>query len=137
MLIAVYFFFIRSSSDQIIIETPYEEIIKDQDARYEVKEEYENDKPAERIIEKFILKINASDTSWVKLVIDNSKSEEYILIPNSTKSFEASTTIDVTLGNSGGIVLFLNDEQLDFKGVKGKVRNLRVDENGYSLKRNN
>jgi len=137
VLAAIYFLFFRGSTDQIIIETPYEEIIKDQDARYEVNEEPEISKPVQQSIEKFTLKINAADTSWVKLVIDNFKNEEYILMPNSTKSFEANSAIDITLGNSGGIILFLNDKQLDFKGVKGRVRNLTVDENGYSLKRNN
>ena len=80
--------------------------------------------------DKFVLKIDASDTSWVKIVIDGEDIREYILNPNSTKNFEASTAIDLTLGNSGGITLFLNNEKLNFSGARGRVRNLRINENG-------
>jgi transcriptional regulator with XRE-family HTH domain len=137
VIAAVYFLFLRGSSDEIIIETPYEEIIKDQTARFEEVEEPEEKVQVDENIDSFTLKINATDTSWVKLVIDNSRTLEYILNPNSTKSIEANSFIDITLGNSGGIILFLNEEPLDFKGTKGRVRNFRIDANGYSSISNN
>ena len=137
VIAAVYFLFLRGSSDEIIIETPYEEIIKDQNARFEEVEEPKEKVKVDENIDSFTLRINATDTSWVKLVIDNSRTLEYILNPNSTKSIEANSTIDITLGNSGGIILFLNEEQLDFRGAKGRVRNFKIDANGYSSISNN
>jgi cytoskeletal protein RodZ len=134
---AVYFLFLRGSTNEIIVETPYEEIIKEQNSRFEVKEEPKEKNEVQQNKDNFILRIDAKDTSWVKYIIDDSKIEEYILYPNSTKSIEANSSIDITLGNSGGISLFLNNEQLNFKGVKGRVRNLTIDANGFSSVSNN
>jgi cytoskeletal protein RodZ len=137
IIVAVYFFFIRSTSDEIIIETPYEEIIKDQESRYEVKEELKKETPAELDDEQFILRIDAADTSWIKIIVDNDAGKEYILNPRSTKNFEANSEINLTLGNSGGITLYLNEEKLNFSGTKGRVRNLKINENGILSQKNN
>ncbi|MBL1212317.1 MAG: DUF4115 domain-containing protein [Ignavibacteriae bacterium] len=137
IIVAVYFFFIRSTSDEIIIETPYEEIIKDQESRYEVKEELKKETPAELDDEQFVLRIDAADTSWIKIIVDNDAGKEYILNPRSTKNFEANSEINLTLGNSGGITLYLNEEKLNFSGTKGRVRNLKINENGILSQKNN
>ena len=137
IIVAVYFFFIRSTSDEIIIETPYEEIIKDQESRYEVKEDLKKEEPVANDEDQFVLRVDASDTSWIKIVIDNEQGKEYILNPRSTKNFEAGSLIELTLGNSGGITLYLNEEKLNFSGSKGRVRNLKINENGILSQRNN
>jgi cytoskeletal protein RodZ len=137
IITAVYFFFIRSTSDEIIIETPYEEIIKDQESLYEVKEDMKQEEPAAIDENQFVLRVDASDTSWIKIVIDEEPGREYILNPKSTKNFEARSLIELTLGNSGGITLYLNEEKLNFSGAKGRVRNIKINENGILSQRNN
>ena len=42
--------------------------------------------------------------------------------PNSQKNIVAGNNYKITIGNSGGIELNLNNKPLNFEGKKGKVK---------------
>ena len=81
LFIIIYFAFLKKSSNQLVIEKPYKEILNEQKQRYEKPiKKPEKQLPA---IEKNInLKIAATDTSWIKISIDNDSTNEFILYPD-------------------------------------------------------
>jgi cytoskeletal protein RodZ len=135
IIAALVYFFVFSKSDQIIVEeTPIEEVIEQGNQRY-IEEE-----PAEQIIsdstmipvssDSLYLTFYAKETSWVFLVLDNSRTQEFTLSPNSKFSVTALREFKATIGNSGGVTLQLNNQPVDFTGRVGSVRHFKLDKTG-------
>jgi transcriptional regulator with XRE-family HTH domain len=61
-----------------------------------------------------------SDSTWLHLVIDNSKSQEQILMPHSRMRWKAKKNFLFSLGNAGGISFILNGKDLGHLGQRGK-----------------
>jgi cytoskeletal protein RodZ len=130
VLVAIsYFIFIKDPAPEIITEKPFKEIMEEQKLRYEELEK-KNVPQLVTSADSLTLKITASDTSWINVLIDQEKEEEFILIPNMSKSLFAKNNFKLLIGNSGGIKLFLNDEPLELQGRTGSVRNIKVDADG-------
>ena len=135
LMAITYFLFFQNENNEIIVEPKIEEILdKRKDVedtpRFEVKED--SKKVAKEIskVDSLSLKINALDTAWFRIIIDKHKNDEFILNPNRTKILVAESEINLLLGNAGGIELFLNGKNLNFKGKKGEIRNISIDANG-------
>ncbi|MFC2133521.1 helix-turn-helix domain-containing protein [Bacteroidota bacterium] len=128
--IIIYFVFIKESKHEIVAERPYEEQIQEKSEQLEDEPYIEQTAPPAGI-DSLSLTITASDTSWVRVVIDEFIIEEFILLPSINRTLKAETDFDILVGNSGGIDLFLNGESLNFIGTSGGVRNIIVDKNGY------
>lgn len=129
IFVIVYFTFIRESKPEIINERPYEEVVQQQAQKSEV--EAHKKTVHETTLDSLTLTIAASDTSWIRVVLDDAKAEEFILLPGLSKQLKAGIDFNLLIGNSGGIELYLNEKSLDFKGKAGGVRNIVVDKNGY------
>jgi len=130
-IISIYFLFIKESSTEIIKEQPYEEIVAEQNQRYE--ETAEANKEVDRTItaaDSLTLRITTSDTSWVRVLADGSITTEFILLPNIQKVIKAEYDFELLIGNASGIKLFLNEKELEFVGLKRQVRNVIIDKNG-------
>lgn len=130
-IISIYFLFVKESSTEIIKEQPYEEIVAEQNQRYE--ETAEANKEVDRSItaaDSLILRITTADTSWVRVLADGSITTEFILLPNIQKIIKAEYEFELLIGNASGIKLFLNEKELEFVGLKRQVRNLIIDKNG-------
>ena len=82
--------------------------------------------------DSLVLSINANDTSWIKVSIDERSSEEFILLPNSQKIIKAKTNYKITFGNSGAIKMQLNNKPLTFSGRSKAVLNVLIDKDGVS-----
>ncbi|MBE0551091.1 MAG: DUF4115 domain-containing protein [Ignavibacterium sp.] len=132
---ALVYFFVFNKSDKIIVEeTPIEEVIEQGNQRY-IEEE-----PAEQIIgdstmvpvssDSLYLTFYAKETSWVFVVLDNNRTQEFTLSPNSKFSVTASREFKATIGNSGGVTLQLNNQSVDFTGRVGSVRHFKLDKTG-------
>jgi len=80
-----------------------------------------NNKP-----EKLILKITAIEETWMKIIIDDQKPNEYYLKPGDQIELEATLGYNLFIGNAGGIRLLLNSESIDVKGKSGQVINLKI-----------
>ncbi len=83
--------------------------------------------------DSLVLGISASDTVWIQVKIDDSKIEEVYLRNGDTKKFKAKNDFKLLVGNAGGVVLYLNENELPFTGVKGSVKRLKVDKEGVKL----
>jgi transcriptional regulator with XRE-family HTH domain len=129
--ILVYFLFLRPSNEIIVPEKPIEEVIKENKQRY-----IENEKPDTTVNNSIVrsdslnLTIQANDTSWVKIILDDSTEDEFILFPKSQKTILAENNYKITFGNSGSVVLTLNNKSLNFAGKKGSVKYVYIDKNG-------
>lgn len=135
VIAALIYFFVFNKSDKIIVEeTPIEDVIEQSNQRY-VEEE-----PADQIVsdstvipvssDSLYLTFLAKDTSWVFVVLDNNRTQEFTLYPNSRFSIAASIEFKATVGNSGGVTLQLNNQAVDFTGRAGSVRHFKLDKSG-------
>ena len=131
ILIAVYFLLINNDSQEIITETPVQEILKEQKKdRFTIKEPDQKTKPVQPQSDQFKLLISSIDTVWIRARVDD-EDQEFMLMPQNRKEIEASQEITLLIGNSGGVELFLNDKKLDFQGESGRVRNVKITSDGF------
>ena len=127
-IIIIVFFVVRSNfTPEIVKENSYQEILEERNQRYEVVEENEN---KTQIVDSLELRITAIDTSWIRVIIDESNEQEFILYPNRQKNLKAANEFNLLTGNAGGIEMFLNESRLEFEDPKGSVRNYKIDRNG-------
>ena len=106
------------------------------------------EQPKERFVEKEIIdqpdvnstpipetisvKVTASDTTWMRVLIDDTNTQEFMLYPNGAKDLTGKDNMKFLLGNSGGVQFWLNGENLNFQGKQGVIRNIKIDKNGLS-----
>jgi cytoskeletal protein RodZ len=135
IIAALLYFFVFNKSDKIIVEeTPIDEVIE------QGKQRYVEEEPAEQMIndstivpvssDSLYLTFYAKETSWVFVVLDNNRTQEFTLSPNSKFSVTAMREFKATVGNSGGVTLQLNNRSVDFTGQSGSVRHFKLDKTG-------
>ena len=129
LMIFIYFVFIRDSAPEIITEKPYNEIIQEQKQRFEVKNDLQSSKITS-LTDSLTLRIMTTDTSWFRITTDNQIENEFILYPNRVKTLRTQLSFTLLIGNSGGVLLFLDDAQLPLTGKKGEVKYVQVDAGG-------
>ncbi len=135
IIAALLYFFIFSKSDKIIVEeTPIEEVIEQSSQRY-IEEETDEQITSDSTIatvssDSLYLTFYAKETSWVFVVLDNNRTQEFTLNPNSKFSVAASREFKATVGNSGGVTLQLDNKDVDFTGRVGSVRHFKLDKTG-------
>jgi cytoskeletal protein RodZ len=128
----VYFAFIKGSSDIIVSEKPYDQVQKDNEERFTT----ETQKPvvADSIFvaksDSLSLVLKSNDASWIKILIDGTKTEEFTLSPNSYKEVKALNNYRMTIGNAGAIQIKLNNRPLNFFGNKNEVKYVSIDSTG-------
>jgi transcriptional regulator with XRE-family HTH domain len=131
--VIIYFALSNRSSTIVVEEVPYEKILEETRTRYEVKEEKKDSLAvlvsADSISLQFI-NTDSVDSAWVMVIHDDSFKEDFLLYPGSSKSVRAKDNLKFTLGNSGVILLKLDNQQLDFEGRKGSVRHFEVNRKG-------
>jgi len=131
LFLAVYFLFINKSTD-IVIEKPYSEVVNESEERYIENEP--NKPPADQSAKSDSLRllISANDSCWVKVLIDNSKEEEFKLYYHNRILLSAASNFKITFGNSYKVQLLLNDRPLSFD-AKTKVTNVYIDGKGLNI----
>lgn len=130
ILLLVYLFFYQDSEKIIIAERPIEDVIQDSKPRY-VEETAET--PDEGFVlssDSLLLKFYSTDTSWIYVIIDNSRTEEFTLSPNTEHIVSAGNSFKATVGNSGAVKLSLNNSPVEFSGRKGSVRYFSLNREG-------
>jgi hypothetical protein len=126
----IFYLVMFSGDEEIIIpEKSWEEVVGD------TKEEYDQEEPIAAMIEtsssdSITLTIRSSDTSWMRMRIDDIKTEEFILFPNSQKSMKASGNYKIFFGNARGVQLDLNGKQLVFNPKNINVLRVQIDNSG-------
>jgi transcriptional regulator with XRE-family HTH domain len=137
LVIFIYLFFIKGSSNEIITERPSNTTLPEGKQRYEI-----NETPANKGFSKehfysnkdsLTLLIKSIDTSWIGYKVDNRPSgRDFILYPNGQKRIKAARNFELTIGNSKSIELFLNERPLNFEGGYKEVKLIKIDSTGLS-----
>jgi len=126
----IYFLFIDTGEKIIVAEKPIEDVIQQNQRYIEDDQANAGSNLGIGVSDSLVLTINANDTSWIKMLIDENTSGEFILLPNSQKTIKAKTNYKITLGNSGAIKLQLNNKPLSFTGKSKSVLNIIIDRQG-------
>jgi hypothetical protein len=71
------------------------------------------------------LQLTANGEVWVKVTADG-KTAETILQPGETRSYSAQQSLDVTIGNAGGVSMKLNNRDVGPLGREGQVREFKI-----------
>ncbi len=147
VVISVYFIFIKDDSGNIVKETPFEEVLAERDSGSVEKETNAEERfevltvdtsqvvPEIRSGNNADIKLLATDTTWIKVIKNDSDEEEYILIPGNTKNYNTSDNIKVIIGNAGGLNIFLNDSLLNLSSKKGEIKYVSISEQGITYLR--
>jgi cytoskeletal protein RodZ len=133
IFLAVYFLFIKKSLD-IVVEKPYEELVNESKGRYiedEVKSPKDSSASSIAKTDSLKLLVIATDSCWIKALLDSSKWVEFKLSAHSSKLLTASSGFKITFGNSYRVHLQLNDKPLSFD-AKSKVSNVYIDSKGLN-----
>jgi len=131
-LIIFYVFFNRSSTI-VVKEPPYEKVLEETKDRYQIKGDSVEVASALENTDSLALQfVNADsvDSAWVMVIYDDQNKEDFLLYPKISKTVYAHDNFKFTLGNSGVIVLRLDNEPLEFEGKRGSVRHYEVTREG-------
>lgn len=82
--------------------------------------------PVELLPGPFVLRVEALERTWLRIIIDGSREREYLLQPGEQLTWMASSDLELLVGNAGGIRLFLNDNPLKLLGQSGEVVRLKL-----------
>ena len=74
----------------------------------------------------FVLRVEALETTWLRVIIDESREREYLLQPTEQLTWMARSNLELLVGNAGGVMLYLNDQPLKPLGERGKVVRLEL-----------
>lgn len=138
IFLIIYFSFLKGGSEIIVPEKPYEQVRKENKERYTE----ETPKPKkENLIstasqDSLLLNIETTDTSWVKILLDDSVVEEFTLFPHSTKDIKARENYKLIVGNAGVVHLKLDNKPLNFTGKDHEVKYISIDSTGLRYLRN-
>jgi hypothetical protein len=64
------------------------------------------------------------------VIFDDLMKEDFLLYPKNIKTVYATDNFKFTLGNSGVMLLRLDNQLLNFEGKRGSVRHYEVNRNG-------
>ncbi len=132
-LVMIFFLFFNRSSTIIVKEPPYEQVLEETKDRYQIKGDSEAVTSTVNNTDTLALQFanaDSVDSAWVMVIYDDLKKEDFLLYPRISKTVYAFDNFKFTLGNSGVIVLKLNNDLLEFEGKRGSVRHYEVTRNG-------
>ena len=127
----LYLFFFKSGSNEIVVEKPIEEVIQQNQRYLENEANVTSDDFGNS--DSLQLVIVTTDTSWVKMFVDDNTPDEFILLPKSQKIVKAKNNYLITFGNSGAIKLQLNNKPLAFSGKNRAPANVKIDRSGLKI----
>lgn len=81
------------------------------------------------------LSIVGNGKSWVRVVSDEKNNTEFIIETGVTKVLNAKNKFFLHIGNSGGVKIFLNNKELEFRGAPNRVRKFFITANGIEYLR--
>ena len=73
---------------------------------------------------RHVLKIKATEVTWIRIQSDDQKDVEAILQPQETSTWTARRQFKVTVGNAGGVEIFFNGVSQGRLGDSGNVVHL-------------
>ncbi|HLQ77065.1 MAG TPA: helix-turn-helix domain-containing protein [Terriglobia bacterium] len=73
-----------------------------------------------------VVELEAKEETWFRLVADGKVATNELLQPGTSRRFSASTSMEVSVGNAGGIVFRLNGQPVSSLGKSGRVRSFTI-----------
>ncbi len=121
---------------ELIPEVPFEKVLQ------EVNQKQAEKRPVFEAVSKpqaeaLNLRVEANDSVWVRIIIDEIDETEAIFAPGDIRSFQAVKQFQLQIGNAAGIKLYLNEKELPPVGRAGQVRYIRIDQEGVHPFRRN
>ena len=129
LFIIIYFLFLKSNPNIVVAEKSYDEIRKENMQRY-INEGNVNFPEEKTTVDSLTLEIQAVDSAWFYIRVDNSEILDFVLYPYSKRTLKALTGFRMTIGNSGDTRLKLDNKSLHLAGKKKEVRYVYIDKNG-------
>ncbi|MFH0736036.1 MAG: RodZ domain-containing protein [bacterium] len=130
-LIIAIVLLVRSSKSEIVVEKSFEAVNKEQEERYNIKEEL-RDSSFAYMNGKINVKLRASEMSWFKIKVDSNDPFELLLRKGKDSLIVAEKVIELNIGNSFGIELYINNIKVNIPGQKTRVKNIRIDPSGIN-----
>jgi len=128
VVIALLVFNSGDEPDIIVTEKPYEEVrIENQQRFIEEKNKTNTSIKKDDALSLFIF---ARDTSWIKIQSDTSRPKEFTLYPGSKINLGSKEKFVMIVGNSGGVSINLNGNDLNFSGKEKLVKYLLITKDG-------
>lgn len=81
---------------------------------------------------KQVFSVDAEQKTWIQVKIDNKATQEALLQPGEKREWEADESIQVVVGNAGGVRMMWNGSALNIPGKPGSVIRFRLPEQGIS-----
>lgn len=131
--VIVFFALFNRSSTIVVEELPYEKVLEEANDRYQVEKEAEEPAAVTFSTDSLTLQFanaDSLDSAWVMVIYDDLKKEDFLLYPKNTKTVHATDNFKFTLGNSGVILLRLDNQLLNFEGKRGSVRHYEITRKG-------
>ncbi len=136
LAVIIYFLFFYGSSGQIVyVDTP-ETVQTEEKPKFEIKETKKTE-PLAAVSDSLKISAAASDTVWIRVILDEVKIDEYTLYPGRRKNFTVKNQLKAVVGNAGGIKFYLNGKELEAVGRPGEVKNCLITKDGLVSERKN
>ena len=134
----IYLIFFNNGKEIVVPEKPYDEVVNESRQRYEGVPAKAADSLLNNPVasDSLNLLIQTTDTSWVRLILDNTKEEEFILFPNSQKLIKTANNFKITFGRSSAIKLSLNNHPLNFDPKSKTVSHVMINAKGLEFLKN-
>lgn len=89
------------------------------------------EKTPEPVRQLLSLKIEVSDSAWLRIVYNDSLAEEGIFAPGEEKTWQGYENFYMRIGNAGGIHLFLDGKFLGPLPQSGIITNIQINKDGF------
>lgn len=134
-LAVIVYFLTDNNSQKIVVEKPYEEVLKEHtNVSNAIKSELAEIPML--AADSLSLNIKTKDTVWLKVTTD-AATKEYLLPPNKSLTVKSLTNFRLVIGNAGGIDVELNNKPLQSLGKPGEVKTVLISKQGVQFLSNN
>ena len=87
----------------------------------ETKPEIIEPEPEPVILTAFVIRLEATESCWLRLRDQKNLVYEGTMLPGEVREYEDIETIDIRIGNAGGLVMTLNGIKIPPLGTSGQV----------------
>ncbi len=130
-LIITIVMIIRGSKQEIVVEKSFEEVMREQEERYQIKEDMRNNS-FNYNNGKLNVKLSATEPAWFGIKKDEGEIYEVFLRKGQDSLIVADKVLELNIGNTDGTTIYLNNVKIDLPGKKAKVKNIRIDPSGIN-----
>lgn len=77
-------------------------------------------------VSTLVLDVSVKDLTWIRVSLDGAAAINETLGSGVTRRFSAERSVDVTIGNAGGVSMKINGRDMGQLGEAGKVREFKI-----------